>query len=106
MTTSMESVVYTVSRPSDHDFVMGEQKDKRGRRVSSGPPTRRRRAQSGDAPKQPIAAQAPHSKKPAVFQRFPHKRRPRLPKGQGLFAGWVRGWGLGGTPPGVSSVIL
>ena len=29
------------------------------------------------------------------------KGRPRLPKGPGSIAGWVRGWGLGGTPPGV-----
>ncbi len=29
------------------------------------------------------------------------KRRPRRPRGPGSIAGWVRGWGLGGTPPGV-----
>src|SRR5207249_1808569 len=29
------------------------------------------------------------------------KEDPGARRGQGLFAGWVRGWGLGGTPPGV-----
>ena len=30
-----------------------------------------------------------------------HKGRPRRLCGPGSLAGWVRGWGLGGTPPGV-----
>jgi hypothetical protein len=33
------------------------------------------------------------------------KRRPRRLRGQGLFAGWVRGWGAGGTPPDVSQSL-
>src|SRR5262245_66150461 len=36
----------------------------------------------------------------AVFHNRP-QGRPRRQKGPGSIAGWVRGWGLGGTPPGV-----
>ena len=83
------------------------------RRVSSrgrGPPTRRRRP-----PKMRITRAASKTQRHIRFQdrsrlfatwptpagRRTPKRRPRRPKGQGLFAGWVRGWGLGGTPSGV-----
>src|SRR5262249_37808913 len=46
---------------------------------------------------------------PCVLARFllslPRKGRPR-PKGPGSIAGWVRGWGLGGTPPGAVGSTL
>src|SRR3954470_22559900 len=34
------------------------------------------------------------------LRRRQQKKTP-APEGPGSFAGWVRGWGLGGTPPGV-----
>jgi len=72
------------------------------RRVLSrwtGPPTRRRRQPpKGNAPKFQIA------NRPAGSMSIGdnHKKEdPGARRGPGSFAGWVRGWGLGGTPPGV-----
>src|SRR5206468_3260196 len=35
-----------------------------------------------------------------LFLAAPPRKEDPGQKGQGLIAGWVRGWGLGGTPPG------
>jgi len=40
------------------------------------------------------------------FPQWFHKGRPRRQKGPGSLAGWVRGWGLGGTPPGAVNSTL
>ncbi len=34
-------------------------------------------------------------------RQCPGQKKTPAPEGPGSFAGWVRGWGLGGTPPGV-----
>jgi hypothetical protein len=69
-----------------------------------GPPTRRRR-QRRMGTRAGIHSQARAQilrriSTTPITEELPHKGRPRRIKGPGSIAGWVRGWGLGGTPPG------
>ena len=79
--------------------------EKGTRRVSS---RRERSANPAPTPsphgvtRQRIQSQAPRpsSIPVAVFPQPPTKEDPGAKRGPGSIAGWVRGWGLGGTPPG------
>jgi hypothetical protein len=72
-----------------------------------GPPTRRRRQPAlGNAPMHSIASGASRFHSHCRFPQRPTKEDPGAKKGPGSIAGWVRGWGLGGTPPGAMRSTL
>src|SRR5262245_13122298 len=54
----------------------------------------------GNAPTHSVASAAPEFHSRCRFPQPPTKEDPGATRGPGSIAGWVRGWGLGGTPPG------